>query len=96
MPKAFLNGIYENYGGKVVETCCFLGMPHINKPVRLRNVSSSFQKLNVELVDLSEAHCCGDPIKSVKDSAANYLASYALCKLVESESELREHNNEDV
>ncbi|MDI6691030.1 MAG: CoB--CoM heterodisulfide reductase iron-sulfur subunit B family protein [Candidatus Bathyarchaeota archaeon] len=42
------------------------------------SVREVFKKLNVELVDLSEANCCGDPIKSVKDSAANYLANRVL------------------
>jgi heterodisulfide reductase subunit B len=30
--------------------------------------------LDIELVDLSEVLCCGDPVKSVNDFAANYLA----------------------
>ncbi len=30
--------------------------------------------LGVELVDLSEAICCGDPVKSVNDFAADFLA----------------------
>jgi heterodisulfide reductase subunit B len=30
-------------------------------------------RLNVELVDLREAMCCGDPVKSVNDFAASYL-----------------------
>ncbi|MGQ9743184.1 MAG: CoB--CoM heterodisulfide reductase iron-sulfur subunit B family protein [Candidatus Bathycorpusculaceae bacterium] len=38
------------------------------------SVRETFQKLKIELVDLSEANCCGDPIKNVNDSAANYLA----------------------
>ncbi|MGC8895561.1 MAG: CoB--CoM heterodisulfide reductase iron-sulfur subunit B family protein [Candidatus Bathyarchaeia archaeon] len=38
------------------------------------SVREVFKKLNIELVDLSEANCCGDPIKSIKDPAANYLA----------------------
>jgi len=38
------------------------------------SVREAFPKLNVELVDLSETNCCGDPVKSMKDSAANYLA----------------------
>ncbi|MEM3626551.1 MAG: CoB--CoM heterodisulfide reductase iron-sulfur subunit B family protein [Candidatus Bathyarchaeia archaeon] len=33
-----------------------------------------FPKLDVELVDLPEANCCGDPVKSINNSAANYLA----------------------
>lgn len=37
-----------------------------------------FPKFNVELVDLSETNCCGDPVKSVNDLAANYLAARVL------------------
>ncbi|MEM3700574.1 MAG: CoB--CoM heterodisulfide reductase iron-sulfur subunit B family protein [Candidatus Bathyarchaeia archaeon] len=37
-----------------------------------------FPRLNVELVDLPETNCCGDPVKSVNDSAANYLAARIL------------------
>jgi heterodisulfide reductase subunit B len=35
-------------------------------------------KLGVELVDLSEAVCCGDPVKSVNDFAATYLGTRVL------------------
>ena len=35
-------------------------------------------KLNIGLVDLSEANCCGDPVKSINDSAANFLAARVL------------------
>jgi len=35
-------------------------------------------KLGVELIDLREALCCGDPVKSVNDFAANYLAARIL------------------
>ena len=38
------------------------------------SVREAFPKLNVELVDLSETNRCGDPVKNMKDSAANYLA----------------------
>jgi heterodisulfide reductase subunit B len=37
------------------------------------SVREAFPKLGVELVDLREALCCGDPVKSVNDFAANYL-----------------------
>ncbi|MEM3696239.1 MAG: CoB--CoM heterodisulfide reductase iron-sulfur subunit B family protein [Candidatus Bathyarchaeia archaeon] len=37
-----------------------------------------FPRLNVELVDLPETNCCGDPVKSMNDSAANYLAARIL------------------
>jgi len=39
------------------------------------SVREAFPKLNIELVDLSETNCCGDPVKSMKDLAANYLAA---------------------
>ena len=42
------------------------------------SVREAFPRLNVELVDLSEANCCGDPVKSMKDLAANYLAARVL------------------
>jgi heterodisulfide reductase subunit B len=42
------------------------------------SVREAFPKLNVELVDLSETNCCGDPVKSMKDLAANYLAARVL------------------
>jgi heterodisulfide reductase subunit B len=35
-------------------------------------------KFDVELVDLREALCCGDPVKSVNDFAASYLAARIL------------------
>ncbi|MEM3536201.1 MAG: CoB--CoM heterodisulfide reductase iron-sulfur subunit B family protein [Candidatus Bathyarchaeia archaeon] len=37
-----------------------------------------FPKLDVKLVDFPETHCCGDPVKSINDSAANYLAARIL------------------
>jgi heterodisulfide reductase subunit B len=37
-----------------------------------------FPRFDAELVDLSEMNCCGDPVKSVNDSAANYLAARVL------------------
>lgn len=37
-----------------------------------------FPKLKVELVDLPEANCCGDLVKSLNDLAANYLATRIL------------------
>ena len=42
------------------------------------SVREAFPRLNVELVDLSETNCCGDPVKSMKDLAANYLAARVL------------------
>jgi heterodisulfide reductase subunit B len=35
-------------------------------------------KLGIELVDLRESICCGDPIKSVNDFTANYLGARVL------------------
>jgi len=37
------------------------------------SVREVLPKLGVELVDLHEAMCCGDPVKSINDFAANYL-----------------------
>jgi len=42
------------------------------------SVRETFPKFNVELVDLPETNCCGDPVKSINDSAANYLAARIL------------------
>ena len=42
------------------------------------SVREAFPKLNIELVDLSETNCCGDPVKSMKDLAANYLVARVL------------------
>jgi heterodisulfide reductase subunit B len=42
------------------------------------SVREAFPKLNIELVDLSETNCCGDPVKNMKDLAANYLAARVL------------------
>jgi len=42
------------------------------------SVREAFPKLDVELVDLPEANCCGDPVKSMNDLAANYLAARVL------------------
>lgn len=38
------------------------------------SVRQVFPKLEVELVDLGEATCCGDPVKSINTLAADYLA----------------------
>lgn len=38
------------------------------------SVRETFPQLDIELVDLSEVICCGDPVKSVSDFAANFLA----------------------
>jgi len=42
------------------------------------SVREAFPRLNIELVDLRETNCCGDPVKSVNDLAANYLAARVL------------------
>jgi heterodisulfide reductase subunit B len=42
------------------------------------SVREVFPKLDIELVDLREALCCGDPVKSVNDFAANYLVARVL------------------
>jgi heterodisulfide reductase subunit B len=42
------------------------------------SVRQVFPKLGVELVDLREATCCGDPVKSINIFAADYLAVRAL------------------
>ncbi len=42
------------------------------------SVREVFPKFDVELVDLHEALCCGDPVKSVNDFAANYLGARVL------------------
>ena len=42
------------------------------------SVREVFPRFNVELVDLGETNCCGDPVKSVNDLAANYLAARVL------------------
>ena len=42
------------------------------------SVREVLPKFKVKLVDLSETNCCGDPVKSMNDSAANYLAARVL------------------
>ena len=42
------------------------------------SMRETLPRLDIELVDLSEAICCGDPIKSVNDFAANFLAARVL------------------
>ena len=42
------------------------------------SVRQVFPKFNVQLVDFPETNCCGDPVKSVNDLAANYLAARVL------------------
>lgn len=42
------------------------------------SVREVLPKFDAELVDLREALCCGDPVKSVNDFAANYLAARIL------------------
>jgi len=41
-------------------------------------VREVFPKFKVRLVDLRETNCCGDPVKSINDLAANYLAARVL------------------
>ena len=42
------------------------------------SVRETFPKLDLELVDLREAVCCGDPVKSINSFAANYLGARVL------------------
>lgn len=42
------------------------------------SVRQVFPKFGIELVDLREATCCGDPVKSINIFAADYLAVRAL------------------
>jgi heterodisulfide reductase subunit B len=42
------------------------------------SVREILPRLNVKLVDLSQINCCGDPVKSVNDLAACYLAARVL------------------
>jgi len=42
------------------------------------SVREVFPKFKVKLVDLRETNCCGDPVKSINDLAANYLAARVL------------------
>ncbi len=42
------------------------------------SVREVLPKFDVELVDLQEALCCGDPVKSVNDFAADFLAARIL------------------
>ena len=39
------------------------------------SIRETFPRLGVELVDLKEVNCCGDPVKSINSFAALYLAS---------------------
>lgn len=54
--------------------CCILAGQYAYE-MSLREV---LPKLDVELVDLKEALCCGDPVKSVNESAGDYLAARVL------------------
>ena len=54
--------------------CCILTNQYAYE-MSLRQVLPMF---NIELVDLPEAICCGDPIKSVNNFSASYLAARAL------------------
>jgi heterodisulfide reductase subunit B len=42
------------------------------------SVRETLPQLDIELVDLSELVCCGDPVKSVNEFAANFLAARVL------------------
>ena len=42
------------------------------------SLRATLPKFGVELVDLSESVCCGDPLKSVNEFAANFLAARVL------------------
>jgi heterodisulfide reductase subunit B len=42
------------------------------------SVRETFPRLGIELADLRESVCCGDPVKSVNDFAANYLGARVL------------------
>jgi len=42
------------------------------------SVRQVFPKLGIKLVDLREATCCGDPVRSINIFAADYLAARAL------------------
>ena len=54
--------------------CCIL-TEHYAYEMSVREVMPS---LGVELVDLKGASCCGDPIKSVNDTAVTYLSARTL------------------
>ena len=54
--------------------CCIQSSQYAYE-MSLRQVLPRF---DIELVDLRESVCCGDPIKSVNDFAATYLAARAL------------------
>jgi len=42
------------------------------------SMREAFPKFKVKLVNLRETNCCGDPVKSINDLAANYLAARVL------------------
>lgn len=54
--------------------CCILTSQYAYE-MSLRQV---LPKFDIDVVDLRESTCCGDPIKSVNDFTANYLAARAL------------------
>ena len=54
--------------------CCILA----NQLGYEMSVRETFPKLGLELVDLRESVCCGDPVKSINDFAANYLGARVL------------------
>jgi heterodisulfide reductase subunit B len=68
--------LHESYGGEnklkiaVFWGCCIQS----NQYAYEMSLRETAPLLGIELVDLNEAICCGDPVKSVNDFAANYLA----------------------
>jgi heterodisulfide reductase subunit B len=42
------------------------------------SLRETLPKLNIELADLSESFCCGDPVKSINEFTANFLAARIL------------------
>jgi heterodisulfide reductase subunit B len=54
--------------------CCILASQYAYE----MSVREVLPRFGVELVDLREALCCGDPVRSVNDFAANYLSARVL------------------
>lgn len=54
--------------------CCILTSQYAYE----MSVRQVLPKLGIDLVDLRESVCCGDPIKSVSDFTANYLGARAV------------------
>jgi heterodisulfide reductase subunit B len=42
------------------------------------SVREVLSKFDLKLIELSETNCCGDPVKSINDSTANYLSARIL------------------